>query len=337
MSDTRAQTFTDTSGNSLSLVANRCPLPDADGCRVLWFLDGAFGVENDIYLGPTIKGLYEDQSRNWFFWAETGGRVVSTCWFIQPEDDPSLGCFGEVYTSPEYRGRGVAKALNRMSIEHFEQSGGKLLMLATGNPVAAKLYESLGFRPYPKGFMRRFTTGNEGFLEEYFSADEVSMRPVKYGDMARVVTLLNEPNPWVSACMSAGVFSSSWHCHNRCGSLFAPLWRRTKGLWMGMFTQKGAMVGSVTMKSLGAMDISGHVTLDLFVYPAFVAQASSLLRSSMDHARAQGVASFGAYVAEADAEKARILEQEGFMRKTITACHIQLVGQALPVDYWRKE
>ena len=297
-------------------------------------MDGAFGVENDIYLGPTLKGLYEDQSQNWFFWGETGGRVVSTCWFIQPADDPSLGCFGEVYTSPEYRGRGVAKALSRMSIERFEQSGGKLLMLATGNPVAAKLYESLGFRPHPQGFMRRFTPGNEGFLEEYFSAAEVSMRPVRYGDMARVVALLNEPNPWVSACMSAGVFSPSWYRHNRCGSLFAPLWRRTKGLWMGMFTPTGAMVGSVTMESLGWMDVPGHVILDVFAHPAFAAQASSLLRSSIGHAREQGATSFGAYLAAADAEKAHILEQEGFVCKTIAACHVQLAGQALPVNYW---
>ena len=335
MSETGVRTFTDASGNGFKLAAGRCPLPEADGSRVLWFLDGAFGLENDICLGPTMKGLYEDQSRNWFFRAETGGRVVSTCWYVQPEDDPSLGCFGEVYTSPDCRGRGLAKELNRMAIEHFEQSGGKLLMLATGNPVAAKLYESLGFRPYPKGFMRRFTPGSEGFLEKYFSADEVTIRPVRYGDMARAAVLLNEPNPWVSACLSAGVFSPNWYCHNRCGSLFAPLWRRTKGLWLGMFTQKGAMVGFVTMESLGAMDAPGHVILDLFVYPAFTGHAGSLLRKALDFGRKQGVASFGACLAEPDVEKTRIIEQEGFVRRTEITYHIRLATQNLPVGYWQ--
>jgi GNAT superfamily N-acetyltransferase len=314
-----------------------CPLSDEDGSRALWFLEGSFGVESDIYLGPTMRGLYEDQSRNWFFWTETEGKIVSICWYIQPDDDPSLSCFGEVYTAPEYRGKGLAKELNGFAIEHFEQSGGKLMMLATGNPVAAKLYSSLGFVPHPEGFMRRLTSGCDGFVEEYFAPGDVTVRPVRYGDMPRVVALLNEPNPWVSACLCAGIYSPNWHRHNRCGSLFAPLWRRTKGLWMGMYASSGAMVGSVTMESLGSMDSHGHVIADLFVHPAFTSHANSLLRDALEWGREQGVTTFGSYLAEADTEKTGSFEESDFALKTKGAYDIRLGERVLPVDYWYRD
>ncbi|MBI3920112.1 MAG: GNAT family N-acetyltransferase [Armatimonadetes bacterium] len=317
-----------------SIHWSSCPLSDADGSRALWFLEGSFGVESDIYLGPTMKGLYEDQSRNWFFWMETEGKIVSICWYLQPDDDPSLSCFGEVYTAPEYRGRGLTRELNGFSIRHFEKSGGKLMMLATGNPVAAKLYASLGFEPHPEGFMPRFTPGCEGFLEFYFSPGEVTTRQVRYGDMPRVVALLNEPNPWISACMSEGIFSPNWYRHNRCGSLFAPLWRRTKGLWMGMFAASGAMVGSVTMDSVGSMDTPGHVILDLFVHPAFIGDAPRLLRDAISFAEDRGVTSFGAYISGWD-EKAGVLEREGFERVLPDAFEIYLGDTTQPVGYWR--
>ncbi len=320
--------------SAFSIHCSSCPLSDADGSRALWFLEGAFGVESDIYLGPTMKGLYEDQSRNWFFWTESQGKIVSICWYIQPDDDPSLSCFGEVYTAPEYRGKGLAKELNGFAVQHFEQSGGKLMMLATGNPVAAKLYGSLGFVAYPEGFMRRLTPGCESFLQDYFAVGEIKTRQVRYGDMPRVVVLLNEPNPWVSACVSAGIYSPNWYRHNRCGSLFAPLWRRTKGLWLGMYSQSGAMVGYVTMEPACSMDTPGHVILDMFMHPAFVGNAGTLLQAAMHWGREQGIASYGAYLAQADAEKTAFFEQAGFSPKTKGAWDIRLGEQTLPVDYW---
>lgn len=313
---------------------SKCPLSDEDGPRALWFLDGAFGIESDIYLGSTMKGLYEDQSCNWFFWTESESRIASICWYITPDDDPSLGCFGEVYTAPEFRGKGLAKELNAFALKHFDDSSGKLMMLATGNPVAAKLYKSLGFQPHPEGFMRRFTPGCNGFLDDYYAPGEMITRQVRYGDMPRVVALLNEPNPWVCAHLPAGIYSANWYRHNRCGSLFSPLWRRTNGLWYGAFNQCGAMVGSVTMESAGSIDSPGHVILDMFVHPAYAEQALRLLGRAISFGKSQGAQSFGAYIAAEDKEKASVLWKEGFERVSACVFDIQPMEASQSAEYW---
>src|SRR3954471_14316745 len=146
-------------GGGVTAIVRRCraPLPEVQGRVVAWFLEGAFGAEEkpDVFVTPAAKGMLEATARNDFAWAEVNGAVVATAWTMTPADDPRIGTMGEVYTDPAWRGRGLATAVCRSLLERFDEAGGRLMFLGTGNPTAARIYRLLGFEPWPRGLMRR--------------------------------------------------------------------------------------------------------------------------------------------------------------------------------------
>ncbi len=95
------------------------------------------------------------------FVAEAGGRVVATSGvsFVSrpPGGTSFLKCEGyvtNVYTVPEWRGRGVATALMNATIEYAQQRGARLVYLHTSD-AGRSVYEQLGFAQYPRYMERR--------------------------------------------------------------------------------------------------------------------------------------------------------------------------------------
>jgi ribosomal protein S18 acetylase RimI-like enzyme len=86
--------------------------------------------------------------------AEEDGRPVGACWLRRfTEAHPGYGFLGEdvpgigLAVVPEYRGRGIGKALLRAAIELAGADGVSTLSLSveTGNERARRLYERAGF------------------------------------------------------------------------------------------------------------------------------------------------------------------------------------------------
>lgn len=78
------------------------------------------------------------------------------CWALLIDGEPvSLSGFnarlpdivqiGPVWTPPEYRSRGYARALVAMTLQKAKEEGAEKAILFTDNPAAAKAYESIGF------------------------------------------------------------------------------------------------------------------------------------------------------------------------------------------------
>src|SRR5204862_5068622 len=224
------------------------------------------------------KGLLEDVARNDFAWAEVDGEIASTAWTTTPADEPRLGTLGEVFTDPERRGRGLAGAVCAALLERFDAAGGRVIQLGTSEPSAARIYAGLGFRPYPRGLMRRERPDDGGFDAEWFRPSEVSVRPLTWGDVPRLVQLYAAPNPWASAAWMQGLYSSSWVIHDRCNSLMKHTWQATRaGAWPGLVNAEGALVGSGPMQPRGNEKAVLEGDVDLFVHPAFQDRASTLL------------------------------------------------------------
>jgi GNAT superfamily N-acetyltransferase len=66
----------------------------------------------------------------------------------EPED--GLGRVRHVYVLTRYRGHGIARALVQLLIDHAPGHF-TVLRLHTSNPVAARLYESFGFKSSARG------------------------------------------------------------------------------------------------------------------------------------------------------------------------------------------
>jgi GNAT superfamily N-acetyltransferase len=110
---------------------------------------------------PDVLELYAewlpqraDDPRSVFLVAEVEGRVVGyvVC-TIEPEVPifwvPECGWIHDVYVMPEYRARGLARALVRGAIARFGELGVKQLRLHTGafNDDARAMFAREGFRP----------------------------------------------------------------------------------------------------------------------------------------------------------------------------------------------
>jgi GNAT superfamily N-acetyltransferase len=76
--------------------------------------------------------------------AVAGGSIVSLSAFNATL--PDIVQLGGIYTPPELRGRGYARAAVAHSLQIAIERGATRAVLFTNNPVAARTYEALGFR-----------------------------------------------------------------------------------------------------------------------------------------------------------------------------------------------
>jgi GNAT superfamily N-acetyltransferase len=305
-------------GREADILHAGCPMPPTEGAKLAWFLD--FALEDDakpnLFVTATAKGKFEDAARNNFAWAEIDGQMVSAAWMIMPDDDPRIGSIGEVYTAPSERGLGLARQTCAALLRVFDRrSNGEpsAVYLGTTNPTAARIYAELGFTPYPERLWRRAMPTGAEFDEAWFAPGRVHFHALHWGDMPRLAALYGAPNPWVAASYPDGFFSADLVRHGRCNSFMKFTWQGTRrGLWMGMFNESGALVGSCPAYPRGnECEIIGG-EIDLFIHPAFVRPASDLLRATLDALRGQGWRWLMAQVPAQDGEKHTILSRHGF-------------------------
>ena len=93
----------------------------------------------------------QDRTKCTVLVAELDGRYAGHCWIGEQTDfftrrvDPWIF---DLSVMPEYRRRGIAKALHAAAVAHVTQLGHKLLGLQVmaHNEAAARMYEKLGYR-----------------------------------------------------------------------------------------------------------------------------------------------------------------------------------------------
>ena len=295
-----------------------CPADLEDGRKIGYFLEGLFGIESDVPLVPTLKGSFEDSSRNYFFIAEIDGEIVSTCWYIVPAANPEIGALGEVYTVPEYRKLELAKNLCQKALDHFRRRGGEAMLLGSNNLIAIELYKKMGFVGYP-GNLMRYTVGlAEAFDEKYFNGGQETMiREVRHGNIPGIANLIGAPNRWYSVCYTAGVFSFSHQPEARCVSLYTTLKHAIDrgGCWCVMETAgTQRTVGIGTLIHQGNRINPRSAVLDIFVHPNFKSRAYELIDYLSEKAKAEGIALLRAEILDGEDEKTGIIEKFGFKK-----------------------
>jgi GNAT superfamily N-acetyltransferase len=95
------------------------------------------------------------------FVADVEGRIVATSgvsFVSRPPGSTSFlqseGYVTNVYTIPAWRGRGVATAVLKATIEYARHKGARLVYLHTSD-AGRSIYEKLGFAQYPRYMDRR--------------------------------------------------------------------------------------------------------------------------------------------------------------------------------------
>jgi mycothiol synthase len=81
---------------------------------------------------------------------ESEGRLAGSCWTkIHRDTDPPMGEIYVIGVDPDFRGRGLGRALTAAGLEWLAAKGLTLGMLYVdaGNEVAVSMYGSMGFSP----------------------------------------------------------------------------------------------------------------------------------------------------------------------------------------------
>lgn len=317
----------------------RAPLPMDAGARLGWFLEGAFETDHmpDLFVTVAAKGLLEDVARNDFAWAEVDGEIASAAWTMTPVDEPRLATLGEVFTRPDRRGRHLAGAVCAALLARFDAAGGLVIYLGTGEPPAARIYAGLGFRPFPRGLMRREVAGHGlAFEDTWFRPSAVRVRPLTWGDVPRIVELYAMPNPWYSAAWMQGLYSASHVTHDRCNSLVKHTWQATRpGAWLGLVNDEGALVGSGPMQPRGNEKAALGADVDLFVHPAFQDRAGTLLAAMAGEGRRLGWRWLRTEVPLVDGAKRRTWQAAGFRPEGRLPAAVSIAGIELEVEVLR--
>lgn len=117
-----------------------------------------FGVLAEFGLTPDHAATDVDLSdvelhylaRGGGFWVVEDGRgnLVGTCGLWVDREDPARSELRKMYLLPDWRGRGLGKALLETALEHARRTGRERVDLETNRAMTAAigLYQSRGFR-----------------------------------------------------------------------------------------------------------------------------------------------------------------------------------------------
>eukprot|EP01045_Picozoa_sp_COSAG04_P002976 COSAG04_NODE_116_length_25104_cov_94.064907_16_plen_241_part_01 len=140
-------------GFTIEVLQPPLPPPLVDELLELWSHAEIFGHAPDDGEGgvrAVLSGHEADDNRDVLYVARVDGALAgSTKLCVSTGPHPWFGGLGEVSTLPEFRRRGIAEALCTRAREDFISVGGKMLVLGTVNPLAARRYFAIGYRRMP--------------------------------------------------------------------------------------------------------------------------------------------------------------------------------------------
>ena len=120
-----------------------------DASAALQLLEDTFGHDEVVVEAPQLMGKEVSANKDVVWEAWEGNQLVGTIHATIPRSCPSICGLSAMATHPSVRGKGLGRILFTKIIEEFESQGVTTAFLGTSNPIAAKLYHSLGFSFLP--------------------------------------------------------------------------------------------------------------------------------------------------------------------------------------------
>jgi HPt (histidine-containing phosphotransfer) domain-containing protein len=251
---------------------------------------------------------------------------------------------GQVFTPEKHRQKGVSSFLIGAAIQHFESRGGRALYLNTGNPVAQRIYENFGCRPYnppnpDEAHIFRRVSGSESQFDEWLFAPDATarIREVTRGDWTWFEALLNLPShPWHLKDAGQGGGHAPYE------SQFLELMddvEQKAALRVVLETSDRRMTGAAKISPGSAVGSSRSVVgvLDVFAHPNYFSDLDRLVHRTLSAAATLGIRALRALAASGDKAKIGTLLRSGFkeIERTSRKC-ATATGAQDSVTYWRE-
>jgi GNAT superfamily N-acetyltransferase len=276
---------------------------------------------------PLVAGELTATSLDRFVVGEIDGAYVGSMCYDTPRDTHDVGVLEMVWTHPAHRRKGIARTILQHTLADFRTLGGSALYLCTTNPVAHAIYWDEGFRPLIGDGMRYLAPGNEDFDRRYFAdVGPAKVRPVIWGDLARLAALYNQPTPdWLIKDYPRRVFRDV-----RYESHFLRVWkpaRDGRGTALVLENPAQRVVGIASSIELDSY-VEQHVQMvDVWACPAYLSQLPDLLTAVVQVAREGTAEILEAYVAVVDATKRQVLEAVGFQEEARLRGRLSVEGE----------
>ena len=159
-------------------------IPIADekinGLYDLWFNNG-FDNEDNVDVDKILLGGSEKTINQINLYSiEKDSDFLSSVILIFPKDNSAVSGLGEVCTRIDSRGRNYASNLCKLARDDFfSKSNAQGNFLGTTNPIAAKIYERLGWKKITNSLVMFNSVNNisfENFVEEnYISSEKLNI------------------------------------------------------------------------------------------------------------------------------------------------------------------
>ena len=142
-----------------------------DASAALRLLEDTFGYGEVVVEAPQLMGAEAAVNKDIVWEAWEGDLLVGTIHTTIPKACPTVCGLSAMATHPSVRGKGLGRILFTKIIEEFESQGVTAAFLGTSNPIAAKLYHSLGFSFLPGSHvMVRYSHGDTvDFFREHYA------------------------------------------------------------------------------------------------------------------------------------------------------------------------
>jgi GNAT superfamily N-acetyltransferase len=297
-----------------ALSRHEAPLPAPLLDELCAFWEQTFRTPYDAFR-RVLLGAESGFNRDVVWVMREQGELAGTCHLTTPEAEPRLGGLGEVATEVRFRRRGIAAELCSLAREEFLQRGGRALFLGTGNPEAARVYHSLGWRKVAGTKLMSLTGAGEstsGFLEAHFGkGGGTVIEPMTPAARVPMIPLLVYPHRQLMLDVNADMVSTKYAVQPSCMGLFPrydDLTRMDVGAVFCAHAEDGRLVGLSTVR----MD-DAQCTVDGFVHQSFFASWSELLQAALDWGIGRGASVFAADVAADDEGKRLGFERLGFV------------------------
>jgi len=141
----------------------------------LWINHG-FENETNIDINKNLlSGIEHNVNSIKLYTYENNSSIQSSAIIVSNNQNPSISALGEVCTSIQFRGNGYAKKLcKKITDDFFSLDKRDGIFLGTVNPVAKKIYESLGWQSISNSnvmFNSKSKRTFEFFLSQYYDSD----------------------------------------------------------------------------------------------------------------------------------------------------------------------
>lgn len=279
------------------------------------------GYGEQVHLTRSLAGQHASQSRDYYYIVLLGDEIVATTWVGTGKEHPEIGNFGTVLTAPQLRGQGLASILGAQACADFDEAGGKALYLATGNPIARRVYERAGFATYNAHVMRRLSPGiSAEEVDQWLfgRADDKQVRPAHWGDFARATALYTRSHPWFIKDYREGIYSHPSLPLGRCNSIFIALLLRADAEGASLLVLEnptGGIVGTASVTPLDGQVQAGTAEIEILLTPEHVSEGPFLLESVTQRAREARLTRLMAWVADCDHERFSLLEDTDFTKR----------------------